>query len=83
MDIRSTMSNKKIKRIFQQAAAKEANAVLYMMGRKQPNYPVPAIRYHVDSGRTGVAIWNESVPYSDVDYYTMQPEFELNNPDYL
>jgi len=51
---------------------------LYRRMDMPPNYPVPAIRYHVDSGRTGVAIWNNSTvyDYSTSDYFNERPVFE-------
>lgn len=36
-------SNKRIKKMFAQAAALEAAHYLYKLGRKKPHFPVPAI----------------------------------------
>lgn len=36
-------SNKRLKKIWLVKAQKEINAVLYNMGRKKPNFPVPAV----------------------------------------
>jgi hypothetical protein len=51
----------------------------YLHVLDEPNYPVPAIRYHVDAGRTGVAIWNnskyESIMHTDA-IYDMIPDYE-------
>lgn len=49
----------------------------YIQGWDKPHYPVPAVIYHVDMGSTGVAVWNNSVPYTDADYFTMKPDLEF------
>jgi hypothetical protein len=40
-------SNKNIKRLFAIEGQLRANQLLYAMGRKKPNYPVPAIRRQI------------------------------------